>query len=391
MPCHDEPALLRTLERLAACELPACAVEVIVVFGGSESDLDHVKAQNLQTFARGQSWSGALEIPQIRFHFLSFLALPKKHAGVGLTRKIGMDEAVDRFALADNPRGIIVSLDADTLVERNYLRAIEQYFEAHRKVDSCSMAFEFQDEFAGNPMQAEAILRIELAERILVAGLRHCGHPYAFHTLGAAMAVRTGAYQAQAGMNKRKTGEDFDFLQKFIELGVHGDCVAARVYPSSRISQRKPGGIGQRVALYCATPDPDFPVFALESFVELAEGLKGVKTWYALGPEGIPQILNAFPPGLHAYMQEAGFLKVIPEIQRYTNSEAAFEKRFYRWFNSLKTFQYFAFCRDRFHPDQPILAVGNAMRSWMLGGMQAESNLGLTELLKWFRMRAEEK
>jgi hypothetical protein len=40
---------------------------------------------------------------------LLFEDLPRKHAGVGLARKIGMDLAVEHFLRNEKPRGIIVS------------------------------------------------------------------------------------------------------------------------------------------------------------------------------------------------------------------------------------------------------------------------------------------
>lgn len=357
---------------------------MIVVLSSRETDDEALKVRNLSTLAQAAAWAQVHAREDLQFHFLHFPDLPRKHAGVGLTRKIGMDEAVHRFGLADNPRGIIVSLDADTVCDSNYLRAIELYFDKHRKVDSCSLAFAFQVEADAESLQAEAILRIELAERMLVVGLRACGHPYAYHTLGAAMAVRVGAYQTQAGMNRRKTGEDFDFLQKFIELGVHGDCVDARVFPSARSSQRKPNGIGQRVAQYCAAPDPDFPVFALESFLALATGLKAVPTWFEMDANALAAELDQFPAGFMEFMQMSAFPKVIAEIQRYTSNAAAFEKRFYRWFNSLRTFQYFGFCRDHHFPNQPILQVGNALLAWKDKQGSSSEQLDLAMLLPVF-------
>jgi hypothetical protein len=380
VPCHDEPEILKPLESLAACEPSACAVEVIVVVSGSVIDDAALKARNLATVVQVQDWAARHATPQLRVHVLHFPDLPTQHAGVGLTRKIGMDEAVHRLQWADNPQGIIVGLDADAVCDAHYLRAIEAYFRAHRKVESCTLAFAFT---AATSQETAAIMRIELAERLLVAGLRQAGHPYAYHALGTAMAVRVGAYQAQAGMNKRKAGEDFDFLQKFIELGVHGTCHATVVQAAGRTSRRKPAGIGQRVAQYCAAPAPDYPVFALEGFVALAQGLRGLPSWYRLDAVGIADVVAAFPDGWREFMQKNGFPQLIQELQRYTTSEAAFAKRFFRWFNSLKTFQYFQHCQAHHWENRPLVEVGNALRRWMLGD-EAET-LYLEALLQWYR------
>jgi Glycosyltransferase like family 2 len=391
IPATDELNILRTLESLAACGPCGCAVEVIVVVNGSEARGEYIRERNQQTFNLVNGFAQGFANADLQFHALHFPDLPQKHAGVGLARKIGMDEAVHRFGLAENPLGIIVSLDADAVVEPHYFAAIAQYFGQNRHLQSCTIAFQYEPDDEADACAAEAILRIELAERILVAGLRHAGHPYAYHTLGAAMAVRASAYQAQAGMNRRKAGEDFDFLQKFIELGVHGDCNATTVHVSGRQSQRKPGGIGQRVWQYCEEPNPEYPAFALGGFQELAEVMPLVPTWFALDETSLGNALAQFPPAFRGFMQAQGFVKSVLEIQKYTTNAAAFEKRFFRWFHSTRTFLYLGYCRDFHFPNAPIWEVGNAMRDWILGNETTKNEpLGgnaftLGELLVWFR------
>ena len=59
-------------------------------------------------------------------------------------RKKGMDEAVRRFNFFEKPDGIIVSLDADTLVPQNYLLEIERYFNNNPQKIGATIAFEHQ-------------------------------------------------------------------------------------------------------------------------------------------------------------------------------------------------------------------------------------------------------
>ena len=58
-----------------------------------------------------------------------------------------------------------------------------------------------------------AIDRYELFLRHYVLGLKLAGSPYAFHTVGSAMACTADAYVRRGGMNTRAAGEDFYFLQ----------------------------------------------------------------------------------------------------------------------------------------------------------------------------------
>lgn len=367
IPCHDEPNLLVTLQSLHdTTRPPSVAVEVITVISASELDSAEVQQRNLETFQAATAWAATVNSPEFQFHILHFPHLPAKHAGVGLTRKIGMDEAIYRFRLAGNPNGILLSLDADCRCESNYLLAIAQYFAANPKLDSCSIAHRFLPAVGENAsLIDQAAFRIALAQDILTMGLRHCGHPYAYMTVGAAMAVRAVAYQAQAGMNRRKAGEDFDFLQKFIELGVHGDCTTTTVHPAGRISRRKPAGLGQMIAQYCEAPDPDYLVFAWESFNALRIGLAHMRHWHAMNPTALETALENFPEGFREFMTAQAWIEKVQEMQKYTKTSEAFEKRFYRWFNSLKTFHYFQYCRDHHWANQPILEVQEAMREWM--------------------------
>ena len=50
--------------------------------------------------------------------------LPEKEGGVGLARKIGMDLALRYFDYSSDKKNILICLDADCAVEKNYLREI---------------------------------------------------------------------------------------------------------------------------------------------------------------------------------------------------------------------------------------------------------------------------
>ena len=78
------------------------------------------------------------------------------------------------------------------------------------------------------------IAAYELHLRYYTHGLRFSNLPYSFQTVGSAMAVRCSAYQKQGGMNKRKAGEDFYFIQKIIALGGYSELNSTTVFPVSK-------------------------------------------------------------------------------------------------------------------------------------------------------------
>jgi glycosyltransferase involved in cell wall biosynthesis len=217
IPAHDEPLLLDTLASLRCCQPPPHAVEVVVVINGSEQDGAALQQRQQLSWQQCQQWIAHTPLP-FAISLLYEPALPARQAGVGTARKIGMDWAAQRFAPAQRQCGAIVCLDADCQVAPNYLVALCQMFADHPDMPGCSLYFEHPLHGLPAP-QRQAILHYELYLRYYLHGLRWSGFPHAFHTIGSSMAVRADAYRAQGGMNRRKAGEDFYFLQKNYPVG----------------------------------------------------------------------------------------------------------------------------------------------------------------------------
>ncbi|MEO1451979.1 MAG: hypothetical protein AAFV07_20780, partial [Bacteroidota bacterium] len=307
-----------------------------------------------------QKWCGKGN-KNLRHFALSLDPMPRKHAGVGLARKIGMDEAVDRLLQAENPSGLVVGLDADCSVSPNYLQALSHASMNFPKKEAFSLNFTHPlkgDEFS--PEIYAAITDYELYLRFYVEALRWAGHPHAFHCIGSSMAVRADAYQARGGMNRRKAGEDFYFLQKFIQEGTLAELNETTVYPAPRASHRVPFGTGKAVQTLL-DQDTGQTGFAWESFIWLKNFIHQIPHWYRHDPE----IHNH---SLTIYLIEKGWLDKIKEIRSQVKTEAAFVKRFYKWFNGLRVLQYLHEAR-KVWPDTSILTSTMhlfAARKWHL-------------------------
>jgi glycosyltransferase involved in cell wall biosynthesis len=259
IPCYNEPDLISTLRSLNNCDRPSCEVEVIVVVNQGEQETDSILNQNLESLKviesfKSESW--------YHLYALKSLQLPKKHAGVGLARKIGMDEAVLRYAEL-NKNGTIACLDADSLVQENYLVEIEQCFQEERF--GCNIYFEHNLE-SENELINKAIVDYELFLRYYNLAQNYINVPYAHFTVGSSMAVSCEGYIKVGGMNKRKAGEDFYFLQKIIQLGNFKELTSTKVYPSSRISDRVPFGTGKAVQQYLNENPEDYLSYSWSIF-----------------------------------------------------------------------------------------------------------------------------
>ena len=312
VPCFDEPDLVGALESLRACERPRCGMEVIVVVNSAADAPAEVKARNRMSAEQAREFAHVIHCPD----------LPPKHAGVVLARKIGMDEAL---RLSD---GIIVNYDADCRCDSNYLTAIEQHFHKHPETPGCSIYFEHP------PGPADVY---ELHLRYYVQALRYAGHPCAFHTIGSCMAVRSQVYMEQGGMNKRKAGEDFYFLQKVIALGNYTDLLTTRVIPSARESHRVPFGTGKAVSDQLrGTPALTYP---FEAFEDLKKFFDDV--------EHPPEAMTPF-------LETHNFLRKLEEIRNNTASADTFRDRFFRWFNGFIAMKYIHFSRDNLYGARPV-------------------------------------
>lgn len=352
IPCSDEEALLLSLMSLKKCSPPNCSVEVIVVINHSEIADAQVIQRNTNTYKEAISWAEQNNSPEFKFHILFHGDLPKKHAGVGLARKIGMDEASWRLEKIGNPSGVIVCFDADSRCDKNYLIAIEKHFLDHPKTTACGIHFEhplngldFDEEIY------QAITLYELHLRYYVHAQKYSGFPFAHQTIGSSMAVRGNAYQRQGGMNKRKAGEDFYFLHKFIELGNFTTIKTTKVIPSPRPSHRVPFGTGKAVGLLLNNK-MEYKTYAPESFVALKTLFENLPVHYSLNAD---EVLNSIAKPIAEFLGTVNFKEKWKELHLHTSDFAAFEKRFFRWFNAFMLMKYVHYSRDHFHPDADVV------------------------------------
>src|SRR5690554_3447835 len=141
IPAYNEESILQPLKALSNCVTPIKSVEVIVVFNASEEDSEEILQKNINALSEAKSYYSLLQKPFYDLHFIVEHHLPKKHAGVGLARKIGMDEAARRLAHINKMEAPIICFDADSSCEVNYLKAIENHFNNFPETSAASIHF----------------------------------------------------------------------------------------------------------------------------------------------------------------------------------------------------------------------------------------------------------
>lgn len=275
--------------------------------------------------------------------------LPPKE-GVGLARKLGMDAAAAVLAQNDAPGGVILALDADTTVEPNYLPAVR---EAFAKSGAWASAIEYAHGLDGPSEVVAAIVQYELFLRYYVLGLRYAGSPYAFHSVGSAMACTADAYAAVAGMNRRTGAEDFYFLQQLAKTGRMDVIHDTVVHPSPRPSWRVPFGTGRSVARHLENGADPCPFYDAQCFDVLREWLSLMASPPADADSALTDAESISPP-LASFLSAQGFEAVWPRLMANAASADQLRRQFHGWFDGFKTLKLVHCLRENGFPNQPL-------------------------------------
>lgn len=358
IPCFNEPDIISSLNSLWECDRPDCSVEVFVVINASEdSDKQNVK-QNEISEQNINEWLKAHSDEKFKVYKIVLNSLPKKDAGVGLARKIGMDEAVMRFNSINKANGVIVGFDADCKCMKNYFCEIEKIFKQNSKLDGCSIQFEHPLE--GNEFDEftySAISSYELYLRYYIEALKFAKHPFAFQTIGSSFAVRAEIYCKQGGMNKRKAGEDFYFLQKIIQSANYTELNTTKVFPSPRSSDRVPFGTGAAIGKMQISGDSNYMTYDLQAFEDISEIVEKSGYLFEADEEKIKSVIEELSISMQNFLIENDFTNNVIEINLNSNSQLTFNQRFFRWFDMFKVLKYMNFSHHGYYKPKPITEV----------------------------------
>ena len=381
IPCFNEPDILKTVISLYNADRPSCPVEVIVVVNAPEGAGEELLGRNRRSIRQLGDWSSRYSSGSFMVHVADAPPFPRKHAGAGLARKSGMDEAVRRFSLMNNEKGVIVSLDADSVCDSNYFTSMEECFSVPGRT-GCTIYFEHP---AGDEMQLAFIKRAateyELYMRYYVQAMRFAGFPWAFHTIGSCFAVNAKIYAVQGGMNRKKAGEDFYFLHKIFPLGNFTELNSTRVIPSSRVSDRVPFGTGTVIKRLAGGNQATLKTWPPASFEELSVLFGRIPELYRADETVITAILMQMPSCIRDFLIKAGFVNTVAQINQHTAGPEAFRKRFFLWFNAFRILKFLNYARGRCREDLPVTAAA----ATLLGRTGMPSGGNSSELLLKYR------
>lgn len=354
IPAYTEPDIDKTLNSLINNSDFLGSTEVIIVLNESENTPAGISEFHRSQLNHLQGWAKVNSTSRLKFYPVLRDKINVKQAGVGIARKTGMDEAYKRFRSIGNLNGIIACLDADTLTAVNYLKELSKESSASNNIKAYSIYFEHDMKNTPGESNQLAIIDYELHLRYYINMQRWLGFPFAYYTIGSAMAVRTYAYGEAFGMNKRKAGEDFYFLHKFIKTGYFKEINSTKVFPSARLSDRVPFGTGRALSQKISAQSESL-TYNYMSFEELRSMTENLDLAFFDNAKFIEKLTSPVQEFLNRYCLE----KKLTEIKDNTKSPGMFKKRFYAWFDAFKMMKYMHFCRDNYFPDITVSEAVN--------------------------------
>lgn len=382
IPCYNEPDILSTLESLNNCQ-PVDGVEVLIIVNEPETCEDEIKQQNRNTLEEIDTWKkhNKLNFTLLAYHLIAH----NKDAGVGLARKVGMDEAARRFEQIKNRKGVICCFDADSTCAPNYLVSANKHFYSG-KLNHHGAAVYFEHVIPDDARQKEGIIQYELHLRYYVQALRLIGYPYAHQTVGSSMAVRSDIYQKIGGMNKRKAGEDFYFLHRLMPTGNFIDINDTVIYPSPRVSDRVPFGTGKAMAKWQNEKPQDYLTYNLQSFLDLKTLFVQAEKFFKVSDSQYEAILDKLPESINSFLISDGFKLAVGRLNKQSNNLSTFFSKWYQYFDGFKVLKYLHFSRDNYYKNKPVVEMAKELATlhWRKDNV---NSLTAEKLLAYFRQK----
>ena len=343
----DLPSTLQTLSRNTLEYLTRTMILIVVNHRIDAADAE--RDNNIATLAALPEWRRKYGLENLNWIDASSQnnELPLKQ-GVGLARKIGMDIALSWLDFGETDP-ILISLDADTLTETNYLEAIYRHFNSGA---TGGATIPFRHHQSENSAGQLAIDRYELFLRAYALGMELAGSPYAFHTVGSAMACRVSAYVAAGGMNKRMAGEDFYFLQQIHKTAGVSPLKGTVVHPSPRSSHRVPFGTGRAVG-DMLSKGKELLFYQPCLFEILRQWLECIAAHYGSDGDFLARQAGNISPHLESYLRQIGFAPVWDKLLRNNPDERRLMTSFHAWFDAFRTMRLIRCLTDNAYPRIP--------------------------------------
>ena len=342
IPACREPDLGRCLDAVVAASRSTRALVICVVNAREDAGVDthRENAATLEQFhCSGRphalcSLSESCDLLVVnRAEQGRYLA---EKRGVGTARRIGADIALKLWERGGLSTGWIHSTDADARVPADYFQS---------PPDATARVIPFR-----HRTERTALHLYELSLRLYVLGLARGGSPYAFQTIGSALAFRCEAYAQVGGFPEREAGEDFYLLNKLAKVGPVLRSAADPILLVDRDSDRVPFGTGpgaRRVEAARAS-EGGFRTYDPRSFRALGQWNHQLRRLAIhRAPATVAAEMQRFDPRVWSCLCDLGVEGALEEAVRNTRTERDLRGRLFRSFDAFRTLRFIHLLRDR--------------------------------------------
>ncbi len=277
--------------------------------------------------------------------FSANMQIPKKQ-GVGLARKIGADIALSLIDSGHITHPWIYTSDADAHLPSNYFTALNEDISVSSKTQSAAAIYPFKHRCDDTPV-GQATRLYEQRMYQYVDGLRSAGSPYAFQTIGSAIAVSAKHYAQVRGFPKRSGGEDFYLLNKLAKTGTINKLQGPEIIIEARQSDRVPFGTGPAISklLHEKNIQQAKVFYHPQIFVELKIWLEAIDiSWTNSLCE-----LSLSTSTLKA-LQSLGAVQAIEAARKVSTSVQNYNKHIHTWFDAFKTLKFIHHLQEQNYP-----------------------------------------
>ena len=274
--------------------------------------------------------------------------IPHKQ-GVGLARKIGSDIALALIHQRTVSQPVIHLTDADARLPHNYFRCLET------TTIAAAWIYPFDHishMVSNNDQERDAMALYEASVHYYAAGLRWAGSPYAYTTVGSAMAISPRHYAAVRGFPRRNAGEDFHILNKLRKTGAICSIPSPPAVPigvSARLSTRVPIGTGAAVREITSMSDPlqEFSFYDPQVFIELNRLITmATSRLMQPAPCDAPWVPSSSADILNTVVEQLNLGAALSRCSRQSSNPERRVRAFHDWFDGLKTLRLIHGLRD---------------------------------------------
>jgi len=334
IPCYNElDYLFKTLESINSQNLDLLnQTLIVIVINNSQKESDAVIDNNQTTY-------DLLITKNYQFNFIAIdcfsknYAIPEKLAGVGYARKIGLDFSLNYIK---DDQSIFCCLDADTLIDLNYLKIINQNFQNGIDVG----VINFKHQSSESSIVEKAIREYESAIKTIADKIEKTGSPYGYVSMGSTIVCNVKSYIACGGMNTKKATEDFYFLQSLAKYAKIHKIREQLVFPSSRNENRVYLGTGFRMNEYMANNCFKNLEFSDQSYLEISKIIQIINQGWNNSNEFIISEMNKILNKKSLkFLIDKDLKHVLNQFRQNAKNKNQFMLFFNQWFDALAVMQ----------------------------------------------------